>query len=110
MPYPVPSNVQRTVVQSDALSELTVLAEHLGWNYNAVLTGIYFKRKADLWQAVLKVEMASGPKVSYFTGESLYQLIETVHWYASKGLCSWHRDKRPVRVSKSAGVNNSWHR
>lgn len=90
----------RNISQADDLSEISVLAEHLGWNYNAVLTGVYFKMHADIWKATLKVEMSSGPKVSYFTGTSLLQLVETVHWYASKGLVSWGHDKMPVRVSR----------
>jgi len=99
-PKTMQDKAQRRLLQSDSLTELTLLAEHIGWSYNAVLTGVYFKRAADIWKAVLKVEMASGPKVAYFTGLSLVQLVETVHWYASKGLVSWHHDKRPVRVSK----------
>lgn len=91
---------QRVVPQADALTDLTLLAEHIGWNYNGVLTGIYFKIRGDVWQAVLKAEMASGPKVAFFSNTSLYQLIETVHWYCSKSVVSWHHDKRPVRVSK----------
>lgn len=94
--------VQRHIVDSDDLTQLTVLAEHLGWNYNAVLTGVYFKIAGDIWKAVLKVEMSSGPKVAYFTGTSLYRLVETVTWYASKALVSWDHDKHPVRVAKRA--------
>lgn len=95
---------QRRAPQSDTLSRTTALAEHLGWNYNGILTGIYFKRAADIWKAVLKMENAAGPRVAYFTGTSLYQLVETVHWYASKGYVEWHRDTHPVRVSKRKGV------
>lgn len=101
---------QRTLPNSDELTEVTLLAEHLGWNYNAVLTGIYFKRRADIWQAVLKAEMARGPSVAYFTNTSLLALTETVHHYASKGIISWFPDKRPVRVSKRRGVRRSYTR
>lgn len=93
-------NGQRVLQQEDPLTELTILKEHLGWNYNAVLTGISFKIDGGLWKAFLKCEMAQGPKIAYFTGDSLYQLVETVHWYASKALISWHHDKRPVWFSK----------
>ena len=98
--------VQQRVPVQDELTELSVLEEHLGWSYNAVLTGVYFKRVADLWQSVVKVEMGSGPKYSTFTNASLPELIETVHWYASKGYVEWHKDKRPVRVSKRSGVHS----
>jgi len=94
----------RLLQQEDVLTETTLLAEHIGWNYNAVLTGLYFKLAADVWKAVVKCEMAGGPKVAYFTGPSLYQLVETVHWYAKRGYIEWHHDKRPVRVSKRRGV------
>lgn len=93
-------HAQTAVPQLDRLTQLTVLAEHIGWNWNAVLTGISFKIRGSLWEAVIKAEMASGPKYSKFTNESLYQLIETVHWYASKGYITWNRDKHPVRVAK----------
>lgn len=89
----------RVLPQDDVLTQTTLLNESIGWHYNAVLTGVYFKRAGNIWKAVVKCEMASGPKVAYFTGTSLYQLVETVHWYASKGVVEWHRDKRPVRVS-----------
>lgn len=72
----------------------------MGWSYNAVLTGLYFKRAADIWKGTVKVEMDSGPKVAYFTNTSLLELVETIHWYASKGKVEWHHDKLPVRVSK----------
>lgn len=96
----------RCVAKEDQLTQLTVLAEHIGWSYNGVLTGIYFKRAGDIWKATLKAEMAAGPKVSYFTGSSLSQLVETVHWYCGKGLVSWSHDKLPVRVSKRRGVRH----
>lgn len=104
MPYDSVRAEPRTLVRIDALSDLSILAEHLGWNYNAVLTGIYFKRAADIWKAVLKAEMDSGPQVAYFSNTSLIELVETVHWYCSKGLVSWNPDKRPVRVSKRSGL------
>lgn len=91
---------QRQVPLSDAVTETTLLAEHIGWNYNAVLTGLYFKRAGDIWKATVKAEMAAGPKVAYFTGTSLYQLVETVHRYASKGNISWFLDKHPVSIRK----------
>jgi len=109
MPYEIQPHLQRTIKTADVLTDLTVLAEHIGWNYNGVLTGIYFKVAADIWKAVLKVEVASGPKVAYFTNTSLLALVETVHWYCSKGLVSWHHDKRPVRVSKRSGVYSNPH-
>lgn len=90
----------RVLPRADGLSELTLLAEYIGWNYNGVLTGVYFKISGDIWKAVLKVELPSGPKVAFFVGISLPQLVETVHWYASKGLCSWKHDKTPVSVRK----------
>lgn len=100
-------HLQTAVTQADVLTDLSVLAESLGWNYNAVLTGIYFKVAGDIWKAVVKAEMDSGPKVAYFTNTSLNALVETVHWYASKGLVSWSRDKRPVRVSKRSGFHQA---
>lgn len=91
---------QRALPIADAVTQLTILAEDIGWNYNAVLTGLYFKIAGDIWKATVKCEMASGPKVAYFTGSSLYQLVETVHRYAAKGLFSWNHDKHPVSVRK----------
>lgn len=97
----------RHVVADDGLTQLTALQEHIGWSYNGILTGIYFKFAGDIWKATLKAEMAAGPRVSYFTGSSLGQLVETVHWYCSKGLVSWTHDKLPVRVSTRKGVRPS---
>ena len=108
MPYETEPKLQRTIPKEDELKQLSVLGEYLGWSYNAVLTGIYFKRAANIWKAVLKVEMGSGPKVAYFTNTSLVELVETVHWYASKGYVEWHKDKRPVRVSKRSGVRSGF--
>jgi len=105
MPEEIQPSLQRTIRTADVLTDLSVLAEHIGWHYNGVLTGIYFKVAADIWKAVLKAEMASGPQVAYFTNTTLIALVETVHWYASKGLISWHKDKRPVRVSKRSGFH-----
>jgi len=95
---------QRAVRDTDELAELTMLAESLGWNFNAVLTGISFRFEGDIWKAVLKVEMPSGPKYATFTGTSLFQLVDTVHWYSSKGRVEWQRDKHPVKVTKRSGV------
>lgn len=102
--------VPRKVPQEDELTRLTLLAEHIGWNYNGVLTGVYFKIAGDVWKAVVKAEMASGPKVAYYTGTSLYQLVDTVHWYTAKGYVSWHHDKRPVRVSRRKGISSPSYR
>ena len=110
MPEEIQPHLQRCIPLKDDLTNLTVLAEHIGWNYNGILTGIYFKVAADIWKAVLKAEMASGPKVAYFTNTSLLALVETVHWYASKGYISWHKDKRPVRVSKRYSLRSNFRR
>ncbi len=107
MPYETGQAEPRVVKTADLLSDLTLLAEHIGWNYNAVLTGVYFKMAADIWKCVLKAEMASGPKVAYFTNTSLLALVETVHWYCSKGIVSWNPDSKPVRVSKRLGIRSS---
>lgn len=104
------STGQRVIRKEDALSSVSVLQESLGWNYDALLTGIYFKVRGDIWQCVLKAELRSGPKMAFFTGDSLVELTETVYWYARKGLISWDHDKRPVRVAKRRGVHPSSYR
>lgn len=97
------------VPRDDDLLQVSILQEYIGWSYNAVVTGLYLKLDADIWEATLKVEMASGPKYAQFTNTSLIALVETVHWYASKGYVSWRRDKHPVRVSKRRGVYRRRH-
>ena len=98
-------NRTRAIPTKDVLTKTTVLNEHIGWNYNGVLTGISFRLHGDIWKAVLKAELPSGPKVAYFTGTSLFQLVETVHWYASKAYVSWYHDKKPVRFRKRRGIH-----
>lgn len=101
-------DTQRQVNRDDALSRLSTLEEHVGWNYNGVVTGISFRMRGDVWKALLKMEIQAGPKVAYFTGTSLRELVENVHWYCSARAVCWEHDKLPVRVSYRKGESKKY--
>ena len=78
------------------LTTMAGIEQNLGWNNNAVLTGLSFKRKNDGWLATIKADFPEGSKVAFLQVQRLYKLFEVLEEYANKDHLTWQKDKWPI--------------
>lgn len=95
---------QRVLPNSDVVTEISLLEENIAWYHHARITGIYIKVAGDVWKATLKAEMGSGPHVAYLIGNSLFELVATLHEYTKNGYLDWHPDSYPNTLAKRSGM------
>lgn len=105
-----PTNVGRTDgilrarqlrrLQGGSLGYCNTLIELVGWNYNAILTGVSFRVRNDIWSAVIKADFLEGPLVSFLDVGSFARCVEVLNEYAEKRLLVWHPDKYPPKTRK----------
>ena len=78
------------------LTTMAGIEQNLGWNNNAVLTGLSFKRKDAGWLATVKADFPDGSKVAFIQVARLYKLFEILEEYANADHLSWQPDKWPI--------------
>ena len=91
-----------------SLTTMAGLEQNIGWNNNAVLTGLSIKRKNEGWLATIKADFPDGSKVAFLQVSRLYKLFEVLEEYANKDHLSWQKDKWPIHwrtPSSSSQIN-----
>lgn len=82
--------------------KVATIEEYLGWQFNAVLTGVQYKRKQTHWLAVIKATFPDGKRVSFVQSKSLYSLLELVDELVSSSSLFWQED-RPWNPHRRSG-------
>lgn len=72
--------------------------QHIGWNYNGVLTGLSFYVRDGIWHAVIKADIAGRPMVAFLNVGTFARCVEVCAEYAFRSWLIWKPDERPPRV------------
>ena len=88
-------------LRGGALGLTPTLAELVGWNYNAVLTGVSLRSNGRIWTAVIKADFDDGPKVSFLDVGTFGRTCDVLVEFADAGLLKWVHDKYPPKFERS---------
>lgn len=90
---------QRVMVETlrDARrSNMSLLQEAVGWNYNAVLTLVQVKAFRNEWRCVIKAKFHGRPMIAFVHGASFAEACERTVSLADQRALVWHSDKKPA--------------
>lgn len=80
-----------------SLGMVPALPEDIGWNYNAVLTGLTFRCRAGIWTAIIKADFGNSPMVAFLDVGTFPRTVEVLCEYAQRRALTWLPDKYPPR-------------
>ena len=81
-----------------ALKYVPTLQESIGWEYNAILTGVSFRVKNGVWTCIIKADFGSTAMVAFIDVGSFARCVEVSCEFAAKGHLTWHKDKYPAQT------------
>jgi len=89
---------QLRTLRGGSLGYSTTLIQHIGWRYNAVLTGLSFYVRDGVWHSVIKADFGNRPMVAFLNVGTFERVIEVTEEYASRGWLNWKEDRKPPKT------------